>query len=190
MGDGGGVPSMDIATQMTVSWADPVGHSEEEVRWLRGNVVASRGIWLMYNPDPEDGVSTLNERRRGEVPGLGPFEIRFMSDVWTVCALLKSTININFPEPTCTIYYIRIVLTQTTSIRSPRDDPATTEPILSTIPFVVWEKGVRPPRQLARDSPALWRGTECGGEDTGSLQVTGMGRLPNDETGRPSTLEG
>lgn len=190
IGDGMDMPSSGIASQMTVSWADPVGNSEEEVRWLRGNVTASRGIWLMYNPDPGDGVSRLDERRRGEVPGLGPFEVRFMSDVWTVCALLKSSINMMSPSPDCTIYYVRVVLNQTTSIRSPREDPDTSRPIVATTPFVVFERGVRPPRGLAHETPALWRGEAAGGTDTGGLHIHGVGRLPNDETGRPSTLEG
>lgn len=128
------------------------------------------------------------------MPGLGPFDIRFISDVWTVCALLKTQVSITQPEPATTIYYIRIVLSQTTAIKSPRDDEST-PPIVSTTPFVVWEKGVKPPPKPAKDAPVLWRGTASQGPDTkggddGPLNVTGIGRLPNDETGRPSTLDG
>jgi hypothetical protein len=178
---------------MVVSWADPVASSEEEVEWLRGSVSASRLIWVMYNPEPSNGVSVLDERRRGDVPGLGPFEIRFMSDVWTVCALLKSYVSIPTPSPETTIYYMRIILTQTTAIRSPRDDPDT-PPIVVTTTFVVSEKGIKPPPRPSPNAPALWRGTAAQGLDTkggdiNGLSVSGIGRLPNDETGRPSTMD-
>jgi len=187
-------PVVPIATQMLVSWADPVASSEEEVQWLRGSFTSSRTIWLMYNPEPNNAVSTLDERRRGDVPGLGPFEVKFMSDVWTVCALLKSHISIPSPDPATTVYYMRIILTQTTEIRSPRDDEST-PPIVATTPFVIWEKGVKPPPRPALNAPALWKGTAAQGRDTrggdaGGINLTGIGRLPNDETGRPSTLEG
>lgn len=71
-----------IATQMLVSWSDPISSTTEgEVKWLKGVVTAQRMITLLYNPEPSNGVSTLDERRRGEVQGLGPFDVRYMSDV-------------------------------------------------------------------------------------------------------------
>lgn len=104
---------------------------------------------------------------------------------------MKLNINIPEPTPTTSIYYIRVFLRQTYAITSPRDDPATAEPIVTTTPFVVYEKGVRPPpHRPTRDMPALWRGRAAEGGDTGGINISAVGRLPNDETGRPSTLEG
>jgi hypothetical protein len=182
---------------MLVSWADPVTSvtsAEEEVQWFRGSATASRNIWLMYNPEPSNGISTLSERRRGDVPGLGSFEITYLSDVWTVCALLKTQISFPDPNPATTIYYMRIILQQTTHIRSPRDDEDT-PPVTVTTPFVICEKGQKPPPKPSLSVPALWRGVTSHGPDTpggevGGLDLTGIARLPNDETGRPSTLDG
>lgn len=83
-----GAPGNDeILSQMLVSWSDPVSASstnEAEVKWLTGNVKTNRSITLLYNPDPNNGVSTLDERRRGDVEGLGAFDVRYLSQVVSV----------------------------------------------------------------------------------------------------------
>lgn len=85
--DGLGQPDVDgIVTQMLVSWSDPVSSSaqdpkEGEAKWLHGNIKTQRTITLLYNPDPSNGVSVLDERRRGDVQGIGPFEVRYLSAV-------------------------------------------------------------------------------------------------------------
>jgi hypothetical protein len=174
---------------MTVSWNDPVSSSDEEIPWMKGSAVAARCICLIYNPDPTGGINSLDMRQDGVVPGLGIFDSRLASDVWTVCALLRTTLSFPDPSPAATIYYVRTVLEQRAATTSPRD-PEGSKPIVSMTPFAVWEKGVRPPKVPTRSSPAVWRGRQAGGSDTGTLQVSGIGRLPNDETGRPSTLPG
>lgn len=104
---------------------------------------------------------------------------------------MKLAINIPEPAPTASIYYIRVFLRQTYAITSPRDDPETAEPVVTTTPFVVFEKGIRPPpNRPTRGMPALWRGKEAEGADSGGVHISSVGRLPNDETGRPSTLAG
>lgn len=75
-------PEGIIATQMLVSWPDPITSTTDgEVKWMKGSVTAKRMITLLYNPEPNNGVSTLDERRRGEVQGLGSFDVRYTSDV-------------------------------------------------------------------------------------------------------------
>lgn len=88
VGDGMNAPESDaIVSQMLVSWSDPVsstqspGANEAEVKWLHGTVKTKRSITLLYNPDPSNGVSNLDERRRGEVEGLGAFDVRYLSQV-------------------------------------------------------------------------------------------------------------
>lgn len=85
-GDGINAPGVnEIVSQMLVSWSDPVSatspHDESEVKWLTGTVKTSRSITLLYNPDPNNGVSTLDERRRGDVDGIGGFDVRYLSQV-------------------------------------------------------------------------------------------------------------
>ncbi|TXT14018.1 uncharacterized protein COLE_00211 [Cutaneotrichosporon oleaginosum] len=193
-GDGISAPSTDeILSQMLVSWSDPVSTTpskeESEVKWLTGTVKTSRSITLLYNPDPNNGVSTLDERRRGDVEGLGAFDVRYLSQVWTVCALMNIMLNFAKPDPKTTIYYARVSLVQRMEMKSPRDDPVTTKPRISLTTFPLWEKGIRPPPQRPTPgTPAIWRGTEASGKDEGGFTLVGSARLPTDETGRPSTL--
>lgn len=180
-----------IQPSMTVTWSEPVTHTDDEVEWVKGTLSTSRTVTLLYNPEPSNGVSKLDEGRSGDVPGLNAFNFHFTSDTWTVCAVLRIGLSIPCPSPETTIYYIRVFLEQRTDMISPRDDPDTAEPIVNKTNFVIWEKGIRPPpSRPTRDTPALWRGTEAQGHDTDGLTVSGVGRLPNDETGRPSTLDG
>lgn len=87
------------------------------------------------------------------------------------------------------MYYARLLLNQTASITSPRDDPDTATPIVQSTPFVVWDKGMRPPKATpTRDTPAFYRGSKAQGNDNGGVVLSGVGRIPNDEAGRPSTL--
>ncbi|GMK53466.1 hypothetical protein CspeluHIS016_0100520 [Cutaneotrichosporon spelunceum] len=191
-GDGINAPGTDeILSQMLVSWSDPLSAAadEPEVKWLSGTVKTSRSITLLYNPNPSNGVSTLDERRRGDVEGLGPFEVRYLSQVWTVCALMNIMLNFSCPDPKTTIYYARVSMAQRVKTMSPRDDPFTTEPRISNTMFPLWEKGIKPPPQRpTAHTPAVWRGVEAGGKDVSGFTFIGSARLPTDETGRPSTL--
>ncbi|BEI98873.1 hypothetical protein CcaverHIS631_0311720 [Cutaneotrichosporon cavernicola] len=192
VGDGFNAPGThEILSQMLVSWSDPssAAADEAEVKWLTGTVKTNRSITLLYNPDPSNGVSTLDERRRGDVDGLGAFEVRYLSQVWTVCALMNIMLNMSHPDPKTTIYYARVSMVQRVATMSPRDDAATTKPRISNTTFPLWEKGIKPPPQRpTQGTPAIWRGTEAGGKDEGGLSLIGSARLPTDETGRPSTL--
>lgn len=120
--------------------------------------------------------------------------LRDCTDVqWTICALLRCQLNFTSLSPAATIFYFRVSLAQTHAISSPRDDPNTTEPIVSTRNFLIAEQGRRPPPENPyprRDWPALWRGVEAGGKDEGDLDLELRGRLPNDDQGRPSTVAG
>ena len=53
---------------------------EREATWLRGSVRKERYIELLYNCQPEGGVTELDVMIRDAVPGLGPFEVQLESD--------------------------------------------------------------------------------------------------------------
>ena len=58
---------------------------------------------------------------------------------------------------------------------------------------MIHEQGRRPPGEHPfpkRDWPALWRGTDAGGKDAADLDLNVKGRLPSDDSGRPSTVPG
>lgn len=204
-----------LQTQMTVSWEDPVGGSLSRtslvtmessgsssgsalssapaapIEWLKGSVAADRCMTFLYNPHPTNGVNKLDERRVGDVPGLGPLDVRFMSRVWTVSAIMRSSISFPAPSPKVVVYYAQVLLAQIATVKSPRDaDDA--PPRVSRREFQVWEQGAQPParRSGAKDHAAIYRGTAAGGTDTGAVYFSETGRIPNDDTARPSTLEG
>jgi hypothetical protein len=96
---------------------------------------------------------------------------------------------------------MRLLLSQTTSIISPRDPDDTPNKIENTRNFTVVEAGKRPPpghHHPDRHYPALWRGTDvpggkdqaAPGRDGGEIIMDTKGRLPTDDVGRPSTLPG
>lgn len=183
-------PEFGIVPNMTVSWSQPVAAGGDEVQWLKDTVSSTRCIGLLYNPEPNNGVTVLDETARAAVDGLGPVEIRYMSDVWSVAALLKTFLTFPSPSPALTVYYTAVSLQQKAVATSPRD-PKGSEPVVRMTPFLVWSKGTRPPPgQVSNKAPAIWRGQLAGGKDHTEIVMNGIGRLPNDETGRPSSLEG
>ncbi|RSH94654.1 hypothetical protein EHS25_004459 [Saitozyma podzolica] len=211
--------AMGIARQMLVSWEDPSASSSKEgedgaVPWLVGTYETHRPIRLVYNPDVAGGVSSLDMDIPIRAAGLGRVHLRWTSKVWTVCAPLQTSLRIS-ADPGATIYSLRVSLTQTTTIHSPRDVSTPTYPVdvegIKTVrQYEIWKQGVRPRKGevLGEDTPALWRnsrfeGKGGAGDDEGEGEreresgengeeyvVRGVGRLPDDKTMRPSTLAG
>ena len=88
---------------------------------------------------------------------------------------------------------MRILLSQTHSLVSPRDAGSQAKPITLTRHFTVIEEGQRPPKAHYHPDesiPAIWRGVAAGGKDKGGIKIESKGRMPNDDHGRPSTLPG
>lgn len=110
---------------------------------------------------------------------------------WTVCAIF--TAHVLFPslQPKVTIFCVRILLSQRVEM-TPSVTPEA-EPIISQRDFIVVQQGIQPPPSVPYPGPtfdAIWRGTAAGGKDEGELRLQLEGRLPNDESCRPSTLPG
>lgn len=83
---------------------------------------------------------------------------------------------------------MRVLLSQTCELFSPRDKPDT-PPIKTTRVFSVLEVGAIPPRGARGDGlPSLWRGKEAGGQDVDELVVEKAGWLPSDEACRPTSV--
>ncbi|GFZ42594.1 hypothetical protein JCM24511_00310 [Saitozyma sp. JCM 24511] len=214
--------AMGIARQMLVSWEDPSASSSKEgedgavpVPWLVGTYETHRPIRLVYNPDVAGGVTSLDMDIPIRAAGLGRVHLRWTSKVWTVCAPLQTSLRIS-ADPEATIYSLRVSLTQTTTIHTPRDvsaptHPADVEGIKTVRQYEIWKQGVRPRKGevLGENTPALWRKSRFGegrggagaeegdgereresGESGEEYVVRGVGRLPDDKTMRPSTLEG
>lgn len=49
--------------------------------WILGDRHNRRVLFFVYNPNRDGGVTSLDERANGYVDGLGPWELRLVSDV-------------------------------------------------------------------------------------------------------------
>lgn len=175
--------------------------SEDDISsWLVGTYKTERRVMLIYNPHPHGGVSELDVRLNGFAEGVGPWDMRMVSDEFTVAAFLPMCITLPSLPPTATIFSFSLLLAQTTTLVSPRDDPNTATPLKSTRHFTIIERGTRPPKDCrfpTKDYKALWRGIGVPGSGARDGDLNGgvwgvhdKGRLPLDEVARPSTLPG
>lgn len=74
--------STPVVPTYTESQADSVingGIDEEE--WVNGVLESSRSIQITHNPNPTGNFSDLDQRQHGFAEGLGPWELKIMSDV-------------------------------------------------------------------------------------------------------------
>lgn len=166
--------------------------------WLHGTVQTKRPFMIMYNPDPNGGVTEYDDTATGYAPGLGVWNSRFSSDVWTVCAVMKYRFSLDSIPPTATVFTVRLALEQTHTIVSPRQTQGDAKKVITTRHFALHESGRRPPQGThypGKDYIAAWRGTEAGGKDKcgpegGKFVIDTNVRLPKDDIARPSTPPG
>lgn len=189
--------SMSITRQEMFPQA-PAYEEAHAPDWLHGTVHAKRSIMLMYNPDPQGGVTEYDDCADGYAPGLGIWSARFSSDVWTVCAVMKVRFSIDSIPPTATVFTVRLALEQTHTIVSPRESGGEAKKVITTRHFALHESGRRPPQGTTypgKDYIAAWRGPEAGGKevcgpDGGRFAIDTNVRLPKDDVARPSTPPG
>lgn len=178
----------------TPAYDELPGAQPAEVPWIHGTLRAKRNVMLVYNPSLSGGSNELDETANGYVPGLGVWDLSMVSDVWTICALLRIKFDLTSLMDTTTVFAIRLALAQTTTVFSPR----TEEQATFTRHFALMERGKRPPvghHHPDKHYPAVWRGKAAGGKDVtegdgGEIHIDTTARLPDDTVGRPSTLPG
>ncbi len=67
------------------------------------------------------------------------------------------------------------------------------QPLSTSKYFTTIERGKRPPKGVINpgvEYPAMYRGTEAGGEDVGEFMIEGHAVMPKDDRARPTTLPG
>ncbi|GFZ44359.1 hypothetical protein JCM24511_02081 [Saitozyma sp. JCM 24511] len=162
--------------------------------WIRGSYETKRTLMVMHNPNPHGAPSDLDERQSGFAPGFGVYDLKIFSDVFTIGGFIHARLTLPDLSPKATIFNWRLLLAQTHTVQSPRDDEEAVEPISSTRLFPIIERGKRPPTNVGNpglEHRAMWRGVEAGGTDSGSFfKIEGNGVMPKDDRGRPSTLPG
>jgi hypothetical protein len=196
------LPAYDAATL-------PSRAQMENTTVLKGTYFAERSIRLVYNPDPEGRVNTLDERWTGQSSDIGAYDIRVFSDVvsigikgfgltdsnlrtqWTISSYIRLNIALCDIPPTSTIFSVTLSLLQTHAIRDPMNS---TPPRIFTLRTLMLSSGSQPARHDRHPGvsyPALWRGTAAGGTSSGVLLMDMEDRvLQDDGLIRPSTVAG
>ncbi|KLT41852.1 hypothetical protein CC85DRAFT_292445 [Cutaneotrichosporon oleaginosum] len=166
----------------------------EKAGWLIGDICGIRAFKVHANPAPSGGAYQLDIRKEGYVEGLGLWRFSATSDAFSVASVMMVNLTIPAPSPKCSIFFVRLILSQSYVIYSPRtpnDAPTKAEAPKN---HVVYQVG-RPHRHgeavLGHSVEALWRGPEAGGKSTSAgWRTRAVARLPNHEKIRPSTNPG
>lgn len=166
----------------------------EKAGWMVGDICGIRAFKVHANPSPTGGAYQLDIRKEGYVEGLGLWRFSATSDAFSIASVMMVNLTSPSPSPKCTIFFVRLILSQSYVLHSPRtpNDP----PVKAEGPknHVVYQVG-RPHRHgesvLGHDVEALWRGTEAGGKSSSNgWRTRAVARLPNHEKVRPSTNPG
>lgn len=166
----------------------------EKAGWMVGDICGIRAFKVHANPSPTGGAYQLDIRKEGYVDGLGLWRFSATSDAFSIASVMMVNLTAPAPSPKCSIFFVRLILSQSYVMYSPRtpNDP----PVKAEAPknHVVYQVG-RPHRHgesvLGHNVEALWRGTEAGGTSpTSGWRTRAVARLPNHEKIRPSTNPG
>lgn len=166
----------------------------EKAGWMVGDICGIRAFKVHANPSPTGGAYQLDIRKEGYVEGLGLWRFSATSDAFSIASVMMVNLTTPSPSPKCSIFFVRLILSQSYVMYSPRtpNDP----PVKAEAPknHVVYQVG-RPHRHgesvLGHHVEALWRGPEAGGTSpTSGWRTRAVARLPNHEKVRPSTNPG
>ncbi|ORY35614.1 hypothetical protein BCR39DRAFT_511144 [Naematelia encephala] len=174
--------------------SDP-GVRSEKTGWLTGDLLAARSLIVHANPGPTGGVSQLDIRKEGFVAGLGSWRFTASADVFSISAVLLLTLSIPAPDPRATIFFCRLLVTQSYCLHSPRTPNAPPHAPEAPKHHVIYQVG-KPHRHNDRrpghSQESLWRGPQAGGIDSAEdgWKTKAVARMPNHEKIRPSTSHG
>ncbi|XAO25735.1 hypothetical protein I312_104564 [Cryptococcus bacillisporus CA1280] len=170
----------------------------DKADWMKGELIALRELLVHAVSPVTGGVIPLDLRKNGFVDGLGTWTFSASADVFSISSVILLSIDIPAPSASTTIFLVRLLLSQSYTIISPRtpnDPPYTPE---SPKQHVLYQIGFAHPKSGSypgRECEALWRGHEAGGkgglegEDEG-WKVSAVARMPNHFEVRPSTHSG
>ncbi|GMK55788.1 hypothetical protein CspeluHIS016_0208440 [Cutaneotrichosporon spelunceum] len=166
----------------------------EKAGWMIGDICGIRAFKVHANSAPTGGAYQLDLRKEGYVEGLGLWRFSATSDAFSIASVMMVNLTIPAPSPKCSIFFVRLILSQSYVMYSPRTpNDAPTKPEAPKN-HVVYQVG-RPHRHgesvLDHRVEALWRGQEAGGKaGAAGWRTRAVARLPNHEKMRPSTNPG
>lgn len=185
----------------TISLASSIRSTDttrsEKNGWLVGDISVLRKLKVHANPSGSNGVQQLDLRKEGYVEGLGPWRFLATSEALSIASVMLIQLNIPSPSPRCTIFFVRLIVSQSYELISPRtpnEPPHKPEAAKNNVVYQVGRPHRHGESRLAHTIPALWRGKEAGGTDqTGpstGWRTRAIVRLPTHEKIRPSTNSG
>ncbi|AFR95678.2 hypothetical protein C343_03784 [Cryptococcus neoformans C23] len=192
---------IDESSRGRLKWHKPGSSGSDKIDktdWMKGDLVASRELLVHAVSPVTGGVTSLDLRKEGFVDGLGSWTLSASADVFSIASVILLSINIPAPSASTTIFLVRLLLSQSYSITSPRTPNQ--PPHLPEDPkqHVFYQIGFAHPKSGNHPGPeyeALWRGHEAGGkgglegEDQG-WKVRAVARMPNHDKIRPATHSG
>lgn len=169
----------------------------EKNGWLVGDISVIRELKVHANPSGSNGVQQLDLRKEGYVEGLGPWRFLATSEAMSIASVMLVQLNIPAPSPKCSIFFVRLLVSQKYELISPRtpnDPPHKPETPKNHVIYQVGRPHRHGESRLAHTIPALWRGKEAGGNDetapASGWRTRAIARLPTHEKIRPSTNAG
>ncbi|BEJ15975.1 hypothetical protein CspHIS471_0505800 [Cutaneotrichosporon sp. HIS471] len=188
--DQGSIRSRSSSVDLTAMKSEKA----EKAGWMIGDICGIRAFKVHANPAPTGGAYQLDIRKEGYVEGLGLWRFSVTSDAFSIASVMMINLTIPAPSPKCSIFFVRLILSQNYVLYSPRtpnDAPTKAEGPKN---HVVYQVG-RPHRHgeavLDHSVEALWRGPEAGGKaGAAGWRTRAVARLPNHEKIRPSTNPG
>ncbi|KAE8542611.1 hypothetical protein D1P53_001392 [Cryptococcus gattii VGV] len=139
----------------------------DKADWMKGELIALRELLVHAVSPVTGGVIPLDLRKNGFVDGLGTWTFSASADVFSISSVILLSIDIPAPSASTTIFLVRLLLSQSCAIISPRtpnEPPYTPE---SPKQHVLYQVGFAHPKSGSypgRECEALWRGHEAGGK--------------------------
>ncbi|WVN90233.1 uncharacterized protein L203_105469 [Cryptococcus depauperatus CBS 7841] len=169
----------------------------EKTGWMKGDLCSSRELLVHAIPPSTGGVGLLDIRKEGFVEGIGSWKFTASGDVFCISSVILLSVTIPSPSPLATIFIVRLVLSQSYTLLSPRtpngpyhQPEAPKHHVLYQVGRVYKAGGKHP----GPDVESLWRGSATGGQGgkdgLEGWKVKAVARIPNHEKIRPTTNDG
>jgi hypothetical protein len=115
---------------------------------------------------------------------------------WSISCVLLISITLPAPTPRTTVFFTRLLLTQTYCLLSPRrpnEPPHRPEAARNHVLYQVGRPHKAHEKHPGHELNCLWRGSEAGAvepPDDDGWRTKAVARLPNHDKIRPSTNDG
>lgn len=159
----------------------------DKADWMKGDLVASPELLVHAVSPVTGGVTSLDLRKEGFVDGLGSWTLSASADVFSIASVILLSINIPAPSVSTTIFLVRLLLSQSYTITSPRTPDEPPHSPEDPKQYVAYQIGFAHPKggnHPGSEYEALWRGHEAGGEgglpgEDQGWKVRAVARMPN-----------